>query len=305
MPNLAICKKKTAHPIQSDTPVNYEAVIDYYSQATNDYQGWSKNFNMHFGYCPLGENPFNLEKMLVAMNQRVLEELELKSNTDNHLMDMGCGVGATMQQLATSEKVSHITGITIVAPQVFAAQEKRAESDFSNKLTFALQDYHLTQFDDETFSGVYAIESACHSKQVNKIDLLKEAYRLLKPGTRFAMADGFMIGDQPLNPLMKYCYQKVCQHWALGNFAEINQLVAAMKSLGFTDIKIENASWRVAPSVAFIPKVALAYLFSLVTQPKHQQSWSHLLAPVFLMPLAVNKNRFGYFIVSGKKPKSE
>ena len=39
---------------------NKEKVIEFYNEATEDYEFWSKDFNMHFGYFKLFKtNPFN------------------------------------------------------------------------------------------------------------------------------------------------------------------------------------------------------------------------------------------------------
>ena len=74
-----------------------------------------------------------------------------------------------------------------------------------------------------------------------------------------------------------------------------------MDAVGFKNIQVEDASWNVAPSVAFIPFVAIKYFFKRLFRANNQQKWNHLLAPLFLLPLALSKKRFGYFIVSGEK----
>lgn len=285
-----------------NTPlVNYEKIIDYYHEADEEYAGWSENLNMHFGYFKLGDNPFDLEKMLSNLNYRVYQKLDLAPENSNHLLDMGCGLGATARQFSEYTSIDAVTGITVVAPQVFEAKRLQNNLNHDCTLTFALQDYHCTQFDDNTFEGAYAIESACHSAEEDKASLIKEAYRILKPGGRFVISDGFTIGKRPLNSILKYCYDKVCDGWALGNFPEINQVEQQMKVAGFKDIQIEDASWNIAPSVAFIPFVAIKYFFKRLFQSNSKQKWDHLFAPVFLLPLALSKKRFGYFIVSGKK----
>jgi len=39
--------------------------IDLYNEATEDYEFWSKDFNMHFGYyIPFKTNPFKRDTML-------------------------------------------------------------------------------------------------------------------------------------------------------------------------------------------------------------------------------------------------
>ncbi|MCO7226475.1 methyltransferase domain-containing protein [Pleionea sp. CnH1-48] len=283
-----------------------QSIVHYYSEASNEYEGWSSDFNMHFGYYEWGMNPFDRETMLEKMNQRVFEVLgsHIPNKTFKHILDMGCGYGATTRSFANQREVESVTGITIAPNQVFEAQQLAKEKHYDCTLTYIIDDYHHTQFDDATFDGIVAIESGCHSPEQDKATLLKEAYRLLKPNGSFVMADGFLKKDERLNPVMDYCYRKVCQHWALGEFGSINQVKETMEALGYKDIKVEDASMRVAPSVASIPLVATVYLLKrLIKGNNTSQKWSHLLAPVFLLPLAFCLHRFGYYIISGRKPE--
>ena len=40
-------------------------MVDFYNEATEDYEFWSKDYNMHFGYfIPFKTNPFKRDSML-------------------------------------------------------------------------------------------------------------------------------------------------------------------------------------------------------------------------------------------------
>ena len=44
--------------------INNIDMIDFYNEATEDYEFWSKDFNMHFGYYrPLKTNIFKRDSM--------------------------------------------------------------------------------------------------------------------------------------------------------------------------------------------------------------------------------------------------
>ncbi len=276
-----------------------ENIIDYYREATFGYHDWSRNINMHFGIYDWGVNPFNLEAMLENTNRRVLQLLQLQGN-QNQLLDMGCGVGATARFCARQASVKKVTGITLVDTQVAEAQALGVS--LGDKLDFVQANYHGTDFEDESFDGIYAIESACHSAELDKRSLLKEARRLLKPGSRLVICDGFIRSRKPFNPLLKLCYRKTCEHWSLGNFAEINSLVAAMEELGYRDIQVQNVSLRVAPSALYIPWVSFKFFIKLLlTRDKCRQHWNHLLAPLWAFPVALHLHRFGYYLVSATK----
>ncbi|MEM9338904.1 MAG: hypothetical protein AAGA66_09265 [Bacteroidota bacterium] len=90
-------------PVWSSPALSYEKVNkekeklrSYYENAGPDYKKWSPDFNMHFGYYKRGMNPFNRERMLDEMNAEVLARLTIASNRPSVLVDMGCGLAATM-----------------------------------------------------------------------------------------------------------------------------------------------------------------------------------------------------------------
>ncbi len=283
-------------------PVRQEArVVDYYSSATSGYQDWSRNINMHFGYYQWGMNPFDLEAMLENTNRQVFESLHIKG-THSRLLDMGCGLGATARFCAAREGVASVTGITLVESQVREATALVADSPLASRLRFERGDYHHTPFADESFDGTYAVESACHSVERDKRSLLQEAHRLLKPGGRFVICDGFIRSAAPLNAFSDLCYRKTCEHWSLGHMAELDGLLAAMRDLGFKNIEVRDITLRMLPSAAFIPAVALRYFCKLLwSKDQNPQHWHHLLAPLWGFFLGLNIKRFGYYLISGEK----
>ena len=70
-----IQKKSISHSF----PLNgYSEIRKYYDVAGPDYETWSRNFNMHFGYCKSFSDIFHLERMLVNMNEEVLKQLHIR-----------------------------------------------------------------------------------------------------------------------------------------------------------------------------------------------------------------------------------
>ncbi len=95
--------------------------------------------------------------------------------------------------------------------------------------------------------------SSSYDKGKHKKAFLTETYRTLKPGARLVVADGFTKTKQ-YSGLFRYCYRKVCDGWALEDFANIDDFVATLQSLGFKDIVVEDAAWQVAPNIGFMPR---------------------------------------------------
>jgi MPBQ/MSBQ methyltransferase len=286
---------------RTQEPSHQQRIINYYTSATAGYKDWSPQVNMHFGCYEWGMNPLDLEAMLQRTNYRVYQALGL-TGTDNHLLDMGCGLGATARHCLDQPSVEQVTAITLCGNQIKEAQAIEYDLAENKDLIFEQADYHNTHYADTTFDGVYAIESACHSVEADKRSLIKEAHRLLKPGAKLVICDALLKQPEKMNALSKLCYRKTCENWALGQFGDIDQVKQALEEEGFTDIQFDNITLRVLPSAAFVPWVCLRYLSKLIltndTNPDH---WAHLYAPLWGFALGFNLRRFGYYVVSARK----
>src|SRR5258708_20235927 len=95
-----------------------EELIAYYEEAGPDFGAWSSAFNMHFGYYRFGFNPFRREPMLNEMNRQVVERLRLTADGSGLIVDLGCGVGATVRYAAFLFPLKPILGLPVVPWQV-------------------------------------------------------------------------------------------------------------------------------------------------------------------------------------------
>src|SRR5580700_9965646 len=94
----------------------------YYSEAGPDYAAWSPEFNMHFGFYRAGANPLQREAMLEQMNAEVLARLQLGDTPKQQLLDLGCGLGATLRSIARRLPQAQLHGLTCVPWQVERAR---------------------------------------------------------------------------------------------------------------------------------------------------------------------------------------
>ncbi|MEI9958416.1 MAG: hypothetical protein WDM90_19405 [Ferruginibacter sp.] len=106
-----------------DLPPAYSNIKDYYNIAGPDYEAWSKDFNMHFGYCKKFTDIFSLEKMLYRMNDEVLLHLKIPADAATKIVDLGCGVGTVARYTAKQFPNTIITGVTIVDYQINKGRE--------------------------------------------------------------------------------------------------------------------------------------------------------------------------------------
>ncbi len=236
---------------------------------------------MHFGYFRRGLNPLRLERMLEEMSRQVLRRLQLAPDSNGRILDMGCGLGATIRLAGREYENLHIDGITLVPWQIAHAEQLTSPALLKDRVRFHQGDYTASAFPDNHFDGIYALESACHDAGFAKEGFIREAARILKPGQRLVVGDGFIKGTGPMNPLLRWCYRRVCDNWALETFAEIDEFIATLKQNGFTQIEIEDASLRIAPSVMHIPWVTLRFLVQQLFETRlhlNKVRWGHIIA---------------------------
>src|SRR5579864_483104 len=182
----------------------------YYSEAGPDYAAWSREFNMHFGYYRAGANPLRRESMLEQMNAEVLERLHVEDITQPSLLDLGCGLGATLRSFARRLPHARLLGLTRVPWQVERAQALNDAAGCGKRVRVLEGDYEDAILPPGSYDGVYALESSCHAHGADKGALLAEAHRLLRPGGRLVVADGFLAGARFANALQERVYRKLC-----------------------------------------------------------------------------------------------
>lgn len=281
------------------TPSNNEQVIDFYNEATEDYRFWSHDLNMHFGYFDLFRtNPFKRDTMLNRMNNEIFKRLNVIGKK-KHIVDLGCGMGASIRYGISNYPNLAVTGLTISPFQVEKGNEMLHNTE---RGTILNRDYRHTSFKENSFDGAMAIESLCHSGCSK--DALEETYRILKPNSTFVIADAFTKKDvDQMNPLAKYTYKGLCDSWSLESLGNVNQVKSDLESIGFKNVKVQNIWYRVAPSVLHVPFTISAFILKKLfkKEPLKPESIKNLKGSFFALLSSLSLTNFGYYIITAKK----
>ena len=292
-PSVVLSKKKSEEK---------KLLVRYYEEAGADYGHWSANYNMHFGYARSFFSWFNLEKMLVEMNSQILQRV-VHNDKITRLLDMGCGTGAFIRFAKQKKDTLEVKGVTLVPWQI----EKSKELDhFAGiKTSVELKDYTDTNLDAESFNAITAMESSCYAEGNSKRKFLKEAYRLLEPGGKIAIGDGFRKRLDFSTTITRSAYRKLCDCWVITDLALLPEFIATMKDIGFKNIKVEDISWKVAPSVAYTPLKVVSFLakefLSSGLRKMNTERWNNLISPLLTMVLGLDRKIFSYCIVTATK----
>jgi cyclopropane fatty-acyl-phospholipid synthase-like methyltransferase len=276
----------------------------YYREAGPDYAAWSREFNMHFGFYRIGANPLNREAMLEQMNAEVLIRLNSDGNAEPHLLDLGCGLGATLRSFARSLPHARLLGLTKVPWQVGQARTLNEAAGYGERVRVVEGDYEGTILPGSNYDGIYALESSCHAHGADKKALLAEAHRLLRPGGRLVVVDGFLASSRFASAMQQRIYRRLCECWVIEELAQLDRFTARMEQLGFTDIRVEQLQMRVAPSVAHIPWVTLKFLLTDVIFGQRKMTrarWNNVLAPVLLPLVSAPLGPMTYCMITATK----
>jgi tocopherol O-methyltransferase len=282
----------------STLEINEAEIVDYYDHCQVDYAlVWQLNevMCMHYGYWD--ESTPHHRAALQHMNAKVAEAAGVKPGMK--VLDAGCGVGGPSIYLAS--RGCDVQSITLSEKQVATCRENAKRLGVSDKVTFSQQNYLNTNFPDNTFDVVWAIESVCYAW--DKSDFTREAFRVLKPGGRLVVADFYSAPVQPGSAddiLMK----KWTDAWAIKSYATVDEFNHALQSAGFKHTRDQNITQKVTPSIrrlymSFFPGVittTVAQWLGLRNPIQTKNTWS-----TYYQYQAFKKHLWEYHIFSAQK----
>lgn len=213
----------------------HQKIIDYYRDTENAYKdSWDLNNSLaiHYGYWDEKVNSFPAS--LTRMNEVMMEKAKIQSH--EKVLDAGCGVGGSSIFLAKT-LACYVTGITLSERQVQQAKINAQENEVEPFVDFQVMDFCRTSFDHESFDIVWGCESICYAD--NKEEFIREAFRLLRPGGRLILADGFVTDfENNQNPVIK----KWLEGWQVNYLESPARMQTFLQDTGFTDIAYQNIS---------------------------------------------------------------
>ena len=221
-----------------------QQVIEYFNQTHNDYRrlwGIDRHLGLHCGFYD--ESHKRHDTAVTNMN-RVLATTARISPGDR-VLDAGCGIGGSAIWLADNINGTRVAGVNINEMQVAIANQNARQHDVESRVQFQVADMSQTGFADESFDVVWALEAMCYCE--DKQVFLEEAYRLLKPGGRLVIADGFLTRDE-LSKTERTIVEKWCRGWAIPNVLSIRQIQQHLKETGFRTVQFRDITRAVTPS---------------------------------------------------------
>lgn len=236
-------------------------VSDYYERYWPKFVQYLKvdeTLGIHLGYYEKGIKTF--KEAVLNMNDFVGRLLNLEDDKAMDILDAGCGVGGTSIYLAKKHPNIRFMGITITPRQVELAKKFAQERNVNN-VKFMLGSYANMEFSDNYFDGVFALESINYTQ--NKKDILHEMYRILKPGGRLVVVDGFRT-DVPFNFFTQKIYDSWCKVRGNPYLISINMFRSHLETVGFKEITIKNLAKNVSRTMIKPFIIGIPFFFSSI-----------------------------------------
>ena len=157
-----------------------QRIIEHYDVLSPYYRAlWGEH--LHHGYWIRGDE--SKEKAQLQLIEHLAQLANIRSHS--HILDIGCGFGASALFLAEKFNAS-VTGITISPAQVEIARQAAVQRSLD--ATFLLMDAEAMNF-PHRFDLLWSVESISHYQ--DRPQFFASAAKLLKPHGIFAITDWF------------------------------------------------------------------------------------------------------------------
>lgn len=228
------------------TPFKPMSARDIYELvSTNAYSG--EGLYLNLGYW---KEALTIDEACVALAMLVAESAGIGPGSE--VVDVGFGFAD--QDMLWIERLSpaHITGLNITPSQVRFARERVAARGMSEQIELLEGSATEMTLPDAAYDQVVGVECAFHFD--TREQFFAEAFRVLRPGGRLALADVIRAEPDP-RPLRRrmqaFNWRFFMQKYAVPEAnADTRQSYAAkLAAAGFTDVRVESIRQHVYPGL--------------------------------------------------------
>lgn len=289
---------------------NNKAIIDYYEcTAHGAYERWGGPTRaIHFGYYPDPvvvssiNDPNTLLNLhydsLDRMSQFIISQSNIKPG--QVVIDAGCGWGSLTHALA--QKGAKTLGVNIALGQL--RDISRSQLARNDNEHYVGADFGRLPILDSSIDRVIFLETLVHSQ--DKLSVLRDVYRVLKPGGLVTIADYFIDTSKLLNTenaldlspgaVSRYIHI-INAGWALklDSVAGFSRKVEKAK---FGQVESLDITDNILPSIALAARSAQEHLDS--QDQSTREVYLHRLATVHFYEL-MKLGTLKYLVITAKK----
>jgi sterol 24-C-methyltransferase len=238
------------------------SIQEYYEKLESRYGYYIvMRQSQHIGYYSDPENAKSETESDAQKNMHDKIVEYLKPVPEHKILDAGCGQGFVAVDLAERYGL-HITGIDITPYIVKRAKEYAEKKGLGDSVTFIEGDYSRMDFPDESFDHIYAVETLCHSADMEIV--LKEFWRVLKPGGRFLSLE-YVLRPEHMDATQYAEFYSMTAEYSASpglHFFEEGKFTELAEKVGFTTIDEIEVTEHCLPSVDRLTRLArIPYIF--------------------------------------------
>jgi tocopherol O-methyltransferase len=246
-------------------------IVDFYNSTAWEYRVFWSEYNLHYGFYD--ENHTTHEEAMANSNRIYVEKLGVERS--DSVLDVGTGRGGLPIRVA-ERTGADVHGIDIDPLHIEEATANARRREVESNTTFKRANFLEIPYPDNTFDALSGVETVCHTD--NKKDFLREARRVLKPGGKLLLSDGF-VNKYDLTANDEAVMRKLADGWAVPSFAHVTDFRTNLEDVGFTDIEFDNHRDFILPSsrrqlflsIAITPLLKLAVALSIKDQSSVRQ----------------------------------
>lgn len=163
---------------------------------------------------------------------RLLKSVEVAGK---EVLDIGCGVGGIDFYLVEQHHAGNITAIDVEQTVLDVARERARKRGLLNRIDFVKVEPGPLPFPDACFGIVFSKDSIVHIP--DKHALMREVYRVLKPGGWFVASDWLIGHEGAPSPEMAAYIAAEGLDFGMASAARYRD---ALQQAGFDDIFLVN-----------------------------------------------------------------
>lgn len=161
--------------------------VDLYDNA---YSHYDADVYRHIRFETYGDDLGQTSWATTQESNEIPRTLQLTRNSN--VLEIGCGSGRYALQIAASVGC-RILGLDVNAPGIHNANRLAAAQNLAAQAQFQIADASRPlSFNDSSFDAAFANDVLCHIP--DRLAVLRELFRVLKPGAYFLFSDALVIG---------------------------------------------------------------------------------------------------------------
>ncbi len=243
--------------------------------------------NVHMGTWSGDED--TLQTAMDRTNRIMATKAGIESDTE--VLDLGCGYGASAIFLAR-EYGCRVVGQNISEKELSLAAQRAAEAGVDTHVRFEYGDFHNIPSEDASFDAIWSQEAFLHG--ADKLRILRECRRVLRPGGRILISDLLVAGDVSPEDREKI-YERV-RSPEMWDFPDYRQ---ALDDAGFAINVEEDWSANVAPTYSSVLEQLKAQRHALAgVVPEEQLDRTVSALQLWVDSARAGKIRQGFFVAT-------